>query len=220
MRTIAHITEDIIKRSPYLQEGMSEGLINYSALARKIKGDIDKKLYKHVTEAAIIMALRRLQQRLRTRPASASRHLKHIGEITVRSHLVEYALHNSPATSRLVQAITTRAQRNDGFCNISQGVSETSIILSASLEPALKAICKKPDLIKHLDHLASITIKFSSQTVDTPGVYYLILKALAWEGINFIEITSSYSELSIFFAEQDVDRAFSVIKQLTDSTVR
>jgi aspartokinase len=51
-------------------------------------------------------------------------------------------------------------------------------------------------------------------TVETPGVYYPILKALAWAGINFIEIISVSSELTIIFRDKDVDRAFSVIKGL------
>ncbi|TSC55732.1 MAG: hypothetical protein G01um101418_753 [Parcubacteria group bacterium Gr01-1014_18] len=65
--------------------------------------------------------------------------------------------------------------------------------------------------------LSSITIKLPEETITTPGVYYPILKALAWEGINIIEIISIGTELSILFKSNDVDRAFSIIKSLTSS---
>ena len=51
-------------------------------------------------------------------------------------------------------------------------------------------------------------------TLTTPGVYYLVLKALAWNGISVIEITSIGWELNMLFLNKEVDQAFSVIKTL------
>jgi hypothetical protein len=41
MGTISKVAEDIINRSPFLREAMTENLINISALARKIKPELD-----------------------------------------------------------------------------------------------------------------------------------------------------------------------------------
>jgi len=68
--------------------------------------------------------------------------------------------------------------------------------------------------ISELDQLSSITIKFSKDIIDTPGIYSMILKTLAWEGIPFTEIVSTYSELTIIVKNEYVAQAFSMIKDV------
>jgi hypothetical protein len=50
MSSISKVTEDIINRSPFLREAMTEDLINISALARKIKPEIEKATGKDIKE--------------------------------------------------------------------------------------------------------------------------------------------------------------------------
>ena len=53
MSSISKATEEIINRSPFLREAMTENLINISALARKIKGEIERYVGKEVKEGAM-----------------------------------------------------------------------------------------------------------------------------------------------------------------------
>ena len=66
-----------------------------------------------------------------------------------------------------------------------------------------------------MGELSAITIILPKEAVFVPGVYYSVLKALAWEGINFVEVVSSYTELTIILQNSNVDRAFSVLKNLS-----
>ena len=43
MSSISKVTEEIINRSPFLREAMTENLINVSALARKIRGEVEEE---------------------------------------------------------------------------------------------------------------------------------------------------------------------------------
>ena len=65
--------------------------------------------------------------------------------------------------------------------------------------------------------LSAITLILPKEAVFVPGVYYSVLKALAWEGINFVEVVSSYTELTIILQNSNVDRAFSVLKNLSNT---
>lgn len=60
MLSIGKITEEIIGRSPFLREAMTDDLINISSLARKIKPEIEEALGKEVKEGAIVMAIKRM----------------------------------------------------------------------------------------------------------------------------------------------------------------
>ncbi len=67
-------------------------------------------------------------------------------------------------------------------------------------------------MISFITNLSSITIRTPKEWVYTPGGDYAILKRLAWENINIVEILSTYTELTIIFDNKDVDKAFSVLK--------
>ena len=60
MNSIGKVTEDLINRSPFLREAMTDDLINISALARKLKPEIEQIVGKEVKEGAIIMAIKRM----------------------------------------------------------------------------------------------------------------------------------------------------------------
>jgi aspartokinase len=77
----------------------------------------------------------------------------------------------------------------------------------------IKALVPAERIISELKNLSSITIRLPKSNVYSPGLYYFFLKALAWEGINVIEVVSTYTELTIVLENKDVDRAFSVLKR-------
>jgi hypothetical protein len=51
-------------------------------------------------------------------------------------------------------------------------------------------------------------------TTQIPGIYSYLLKALAWEGINVVEVVSTLNEFTIVLEEGMIDDAFSIIKRL------
>lgn len=60
----------------------------------------------------------------------------------------------------------------------------------------------------------TITIELEDAHKDTPGVYYFFLKSLAWERINIKSISSNENEFTITVDDQDINRAFGVLKSL------
>jgi hypothetical protein len=103
------------------------------------------------------------------------------------------------------------------FATITHGVFETTIIASHEVKDIIHKLYKGEKIISKIDNLSSITVKFPQDIIQIPGVYYMVLKALAWEGIDFTEIVSTYSEVTIVMKHEYVDRAFSLIKNLFHS---
>ncbi|MBI2031381.1 MAG: hypothetical protein HYT08_02085 [Candidatus Levybacteria bacterium] len=65
MITVPEATQTIIKRSRYLTEAISKGIINNSSLARYIKPEIEEMLVKKVSISSIIMALKRVSSEIK-----------------------------------------------------------------------------------------------------------------------------------------------------------
>jgi aspartokinase len=211
MITIAKAVEDIISKTPFLEEGLSNGLINTSALARFIRPEIKKRLYKKdVSEAALVMALKRYQPQVRNK-SNPAKFLANPENITVRSGIVEITLQNSPEVDRIRKEIAKKIlDEREAFFNLIQGVKESTFIISKSLEATIKKYLPGY-AVNRLGNLSSISIALPPGNRETPGVYYSLLKILAWNNINLVEVVSNSNELSLIFDNKDIDRAFSLI---------
>ena len=213
MITIAQIIEDQIKKSSFLEEALVKGIINYSSLARKLQPIVEEKLVKNVKEGAIVMALKRVSLRLKGTLPKSENILEGLGDITIRSNLVDYTFSNSPTIGGAQNKILEKTEgRKDIFITISHGVSQITVIASEALEDEIKKIFKDETPICTLQNLSSLTVRIPTEATKTPGVLYSILKVLAWEGINMIETISTYTELTLVLETKDIERAFSLLK--------
>lgn len=211
MITINELLEQIILRTPFLEEGLSQGIINLSALSRKIRPQIEKELLKPVSESAILMALKRLLPDIMSKSETMDINLK-AGDITVRSGLTEFTyLKSATLIENKMQLLDEIKSSEDFFVTITQGVHETTMIVNSSLEKRLEEIFRGETLVKKIDDLAAITIRLTGEMVYLPGVHYNILKQLAWHNINIIEVVSTYTEFNIILQKKEVDTSFSIL---------
>ncbi|MDD2822475.1 MAG: aspartate kinase [Candidatus Daviesbacteria bacterium] len=216
MITVPEVVEELVKQKPLLEEGLASDIINLSSLAREFQPFIQKKLYKDIQTGAIVMALKRLSLKLKKQQNKISSLLINIGDITVRSNLVEFTYTNSP-TLALKQSILLQDvdQEKSAFLTLTRGVYETTVIISSSLEKEVERVFQGEHLKSKFDNLSAITLILPESALNQSGVYYTILKKLAWEDINFIEGISSMTELTIILKSSLVDKAFSTLKNLS-----
>lgn len=217
MITVAQSVEKIISRSPLICEGMSKNLINLSELARQIQPEICNDLIKDVQTGAIIMALKRLQPKFaKSSIQTQAIDLIHkISDITLRSNLVEFTFQTSPhiiaQEHKLLDWIATSPHK---FKTISQGTFETTIIVHEEHAPKVSELFASEKMIENIPNLACIAMKLPPQNVQTPGVYYLILRELMWHNLNIIDTVSTSNEIVLFFLDKHVDDAFIVLKKM------
>ncbi len=214
MITISESVEKVISRSRYLSEAISKGLINFSALARYIRPEIEQMTHKDVSEAALIMALNRLADHIKPQYKS-NEIFESAPDMMVRSNLVEVTVVKSATLSeKYPQLLHLIDSQGKYFLTITEGVYESTIILSKDLESEITKILKTESIAAKITNLSSITIRLPETSIHTPGIFYFFIKSLAWEGINIIEIVSAHLELTLVFDEKDVNKAFSVLQSL------
>jgi aspartokinase len=216
MTTISETVNEIVSRKPFLEETLASGLINLSSLAREIQPEVCEKLNKDVKHGAIVMALKRLKPTINFQiNHRVKKVIGLLGDIIVRSNLVDFTFRNTPtlikAQTRLLEKI---ARRDDVFFTFSKGIYETTIILSDSMEAEVLEIFKDEKMIYKIKNLSSITIKLPEDVAQVFGVFYHILKKLAYEGINIFELVSTTHEFTIIVNDEVVDSAFSVLKRI------
>lgn len=215
MLTIPNAVEEVIKKKPFLESALVEGLINLSALARQLKPDIEKKVGKEVNDSAVIMALNRLVPRLELMSTMKFKKVvENIGDIIVRSNLADIAFANSNTLFEKQAILLDRVRSmKDVFCTFSQGIYETTLVVSNTILELVEDIFSHETLIAKTDNLSSITVKLPVENTICPGVYYYIFKELAWENINITEVISTTNEFTVVIGDEDIHRAFTILME-------
>ena len=214
--SIAQAVDKLISQSPFLEEALTDNLINVSSLARKLKPEVENILKKPVQEGAVVMAINRRAPGYYFKISKGIKtFMSKLGDIIVRSDLSDHSFENSPTLivcqRNLIDEIGTE---KNVFCTFSQGIYETTIVTSNSLDSRIEKFFSKEKLLSRKTGLGSVTIRLPEDNTEISGVYYYILKSLAWGGINIREIISTTNEVSIVFDEKDVHKAFPILLSL------
>lgn len=215
MINIQHGLDRIISSRPFLEEALHEGLLNLSAVARNLKGELEEIVGKEVQTGAIVMALRRhvpgklLQLRLKN-----VERVNRIRKITIRNGICSFTYTNFPGQMKYLQQLTKSFQDTEAlFFTFSVGVFETSIFVHESASVVVQEIFAGKDCVAANKNLTCITLNLPDENAQSPGYYYAILKRIAWEGINIREVLSTTNEFSLMLDEKDVDQAFAVLNK-------
>lgn len=213
---IAQAVDRLISQSPFLEEAITDELINVSSLARKLKPEIEKLLKKPVQEGAIVMAINRRAPDYYFKISKGIKtFMNKLGDIIVRSDLSDHNFVNSPTLITCQRDLIDEiGPERNVFCTFSQGIYETTIVASNSIDLMIERIFMKEKRLSRKSGLGSVTIRLPEDNTEVSGVYYYILKNLAWSGINICEIISTTNEMSIVVAEKDVHKAFPILLNL------
>lgn len=218
MRTITACVNEILIAQPFLEEALSRGIINYSALAEELVIPISEMLKKPIKSGAVMMALRRYQSPMDFgNSQKLKRVIQNLGDITVRSNLTDFTFQNSKTLSYSHSKIL---EQMDNYSNVfyafTRGIYESNIIISTSQKHNILKSFENEIFLGEKTELSAITISLPSDNSKVTGLYYQIFKRLAWEGIALYEVVSTTNEFTILVEDEVVDKAFSVMKRLKD----
>ncbi len=218
MLSIATKVERIVMESSFLTEGLGRGLINLSELARQLQPQLESDLWKPVGQAAVVMALRRVAERLPQQPvggSSVARLSNKTGELTTRTELTEFTFRYSDCTHECHQRLLAMAEPMRGaFVTVTRGVNEVMVVCSRSLIPVVEEAFSGERILVRQENLNAVTLHLHPDTKRTPGVYHAVLKQLAWDKINLVNMICTYTELTILLEQNQTGAAFSVLSRM------
>lgn len=214
--TIANAVARYLQEHPFIEEALTDGIINYAGLARFILADISRLVDRPATEGAIIMALKRQSPNYYYQvKAGIKDFLRRLGPITIRNQISDYTYRNSPSLLRLQREIFAVVAGNpDTFYSFSQGIHESTILASTSIDATILKLLEEETLISSRKQLASITMLLPKDNTEISGIYYFLFKQLAWQNINVVEVISTTHEFTLVVDEKDLEASFRLLRTL------
>jgi hypothetical protein len=215
MLSIACKVERIVAESPFLMEGLGRGLINLSELARQLQPQLETDLWKPVGQAAVVMALRRLAERLPTHKNNDIVLAQRTGELTTRTGLTEFIFRYSDHTCGCHRQLLENAASQRGvFVTVTRGVNEVMVICGRPLTAVVEEVFAGERQLARLENLNAVTLHLDADTYRSPGIFHAILKKLAWEKINLVNMICTYSELTLLLEDSQTAPAFALLSQI------
>lgn len=206
MLKISDAVETIILENASLSFCFHQRLLNLSQLARYIQPAVATLAKKEASESAILMALSRLQSKRLGDAPKAEAPLR-LNKLTVHSGLCTLTFTNHPDVHRNLTSLIAEVRRTGGFITLSEGIGEVTVILDeANFDLAQRLSKGKPTFVHR--NIASVSMKFSEDLLDGPGILYQVLQQVALQNINVIEVVSTATEFFIYMTEADAEMAF------------
>jgi len=185
-----------VKRRPFLKEVIRQGVVNHSALARKISQDAFGSTER---QNAVKMALIRLGDRMGSLESGLEEKILGV-------------LRRSSMVLKSKVAVVIAKRELEGANPLSQtksGRHITYILEQRDLEKVpRKAIWKSEE------NLNLIIIESPEEVEEVPGVISYMLGALASEGINVVEFISCYTDTILVLNQADTERAYRVLASI------
>ena len=132
--------------------------------------------------------------------------------------LIGFTIENKKGLSENIKEMYHEICSDKGdFLTSTQGLHEIMIITNASHEKAIKKIYSGFKIKREITGLSGISIDLPKDCVNTPGVYYLITRELAWNNVSIIDLVSTFEELTIIVKDEDATPVFDLLRKLVKS---
>lgn len=216
MISVSQAVEEMLRTKPFVIEALCSGIINVSSLSRTLIPALEQTMRRRVNQGAVVMAINRMVPGLRSHQQfSYEQMVAALGDIIVHSNLADYTYRNSATMMGCHRELLSEIGAvSDAFYTIVRGVFESTVVVGRELCGVVERVFGAEQLTYSNRELSAVTVKLSRDNVQHVGVYYQILKFLAWEGINVKEVISTSTEFSLVVGESEVDAAFALLQNL------
>ncbi len=212
MIKIQPIVRQIVLKELEAYIALTEGYMNMSSYAHKIKTLVEADTKKKVTITSLVVSLSRLKKEFKKQKPLI--HKVDIKNITMKLPLSEIAYENSSEFIKQLESLHRNILvSQEIFFTTMIGTTEVDIICSSSLEnKILKHFKIKPKIINH--NLAAVGVSFAKEVFGTPNVFFSLLSVTARARINIEELVSTPTELIFIIAEKDFGKTVALFSEL------
>ncbi len=213
MLSLSSILPQIVLGDPILQYGLQHRLFNLSQLARHIRKQVEVRAKKSVSESAILMALSRYQRQLR-KTAPSIEQFK-ISKLTVHTGLDIFSFDKTKDVLSAVNAMHKFVLEKNGYLTISEGTFEITVIVASEFAPTIRKYLGRKIKYERIG-VSALVIHFPPKYIAVPGLLCLLLQQVMLQGINVLEVASTYTEFVLYIEEQNIHLAFDTLYRLFD----
>lgn len=206
----AAVVRDYIDTHPSIKDGMRMGIINLSALARKI---MDEKGLK--SEEAALMACRRyeLDPKSRINEDAILKVLRR-SKLEIRTKVVTMTVRPSWQMYGKLEKTMSALRGRDHNLHVIQGTGSVTLIMDGAVHKEVLEILGEEEVLNQGKDLVELIVNSPDVIEDVPGIMAFLASSLSSKGINFLEVISCYKDTMFVIEQKDMMQAFDTLNQI------
>jgi len=205
----AQIVREYIETHPSIKDCLVDGLINLSALSRKIMEE------RGVTQMeATLVAARRFET---TAPRHNERSIRATlakSRVEVSSRVAIVTLRNDWQLYAKLQGFMRRALSEGHVPKVLQGSKAITLITDENTAKIVEEELGRGSLVSMDTGLVEISVTSPESIRFTPGIMAFLYSSLSSNGINVVETMSCYTDTIFILEPKDMTRAFEVLTKI------
>ncbi len=212
MLKIQPIVREIVMGELEAYIALTNGYMNMSSYAHRIKPGVEARTKKQVTITSLVVSLSRLRSEFKKeKPLIQEVTIKNI---TTKLPLTEIIYENTNTFLRELESLHKNISvSQDDFFTTTIGTTEIDVICSSSMaQKVTKHFKMKPKIINQ--NLAAIAISFDPEVFSVPNTFFSLLSITARARINIEELVSTPTELIFIVAEKDFGKTVALFYEL------
>ena len=206
MASVARSVRDYIDTHPVVRDALALGIVNLSALTRRIQDATGIE-----QEDAVLVACRRYRPREKEAGYEAAiREVLDKARLEVRTRVAVLRARSSwRLMARLDKART--AMKGSDHVHVLQGSEAITIMLDENLVAQVKDILGPEEILEEQTGLAELNIRTPSLVADVPGILSFLVSSLSERGINLLDVISCHKDNMFLLEKQDLHEAMEVL---------
>ncbi len=215
-QTISEVVVDLLARNHPVYQHIRMGLINYHALAARIKPTVDRITDKDVNVNTIVVIIKRFSDAQSKLGLPLTMSVLRNSKMTLSSGVVDLTItpKREAFITELKRLVELSAELNERP-HIFPLVSSIKIIADAADYEKLKTALKSRFTLKPRLNTSKITIHLSEEAEKSPGIAAYITDLLYRNGINIVDAFLGYEEIILILDESDGPRAYTILEEET-----
>ncbi|MHA1143227.1 MAG: hypothetical protein ACTSRW_00645 [Candidatus Helarchaeota archaeon] len=213
--TIAEATRRVIQTRPSLIDAMKQEVINFSALAERLKREVQTLVQrnKKINVEAIKMALMRHSKELTEKWIILEKQLAGIlgqSKLELKNDLMVLTIRQIALLDPNIEL--TKLMNDTDFFQLIQGTTFFSIIADADHEQRLIKLLNKRNILKVKREQSALILKCPDTIADAPGIVAYVTNLFAQSNINITEFLSCHTD-TIFVIDRKLGRqAYQILE--------
>jgi sulfur transfer complex TusBCD TusB component (DsrH family) len=209
MTLVARQVREYIGAHPSVSDALKMGIVNYSALARRIS----KELGIRRIEAVLAACRRYPVDKLRGYSEDAVRRTLSKSRIQTRSKVATITVVEGVDVLQRLGDVVEELLDENRVCRLIQVSQGTVIIVDDDSVSRVTKKLRSEQIIGVTRGLVEIDVTSPETIEKTPGLLAFLAGALASRGINIVEEMSAYTDTIFLLERKDMTRAMEVLAQ-------
>lgn len=203
-----------IDSTPHVKTCLADGIVNYSALARKLAPLLNEKTGRILNDESIIVAIKRYADEIAEPPNSPNMNEMLIeSELVLQDHMSYVHFKKShELLKKINEEISEENWRLGEMRIMIEGAENIMIIMKEAKAKELRESFPE-DIIFSTNSHALLSLRMPLESISTYGIIAAITGVLAKKGIS-IELVSSPPDLHFLIHEKDAERAYTTLKEI------